>query len=298
MQQKIWKSVTLITILVIVISSVVPVIRKNEQAVSLTETHPLEPATAEHILQTSIQITMFEYEYQKNESNEETVTTGKKESWQKSIKHTSGMGTLVSHLGETLLISHDHWSLFTSGKAPDKVEFHNTEGSLLHEMAGADLLPLILFHDSGTFILKAPETLAARAIATANMGLFETLNPGDIVHVVHHDNEQNDEISLLAAEIVSNEVYNGVPMLSLRSLNGQSIEPGDSGGGIWIDGHLAGNLWMTVVEVRQDWWRLNQPIRNETAFSLAAGLRVELIDLVETVLQVESPPSLETNGLS
>jgi hypothetical protein len=53
-------------------------------------------------------------------------------------------------------------------------------------MNGVDLLPLILFHDSGTFILKAHKQLAAKALATANRGDFEILNPGDIVHVVHH----------------------------------------------------------------------------------------------------------------
>ena len=44
--------------------------------------------------------------------------------------------------------------------------------------------------------------------------------------------------------------------------------------------------------------RVGRSPRNETAFSLAAGLRVELINLVETLLHVESPPSVEAVGLS
>jgi len=68
--------------------------------------------------------------------------------------------------------------------------------------------------------------------------------------------------------------------------------------GIWVSGRLAGNMWMTVREVRQYWWQLEPPDHNETAFSLAAGLPIELIDLVETLLNVKSSPSLETDGLS
>jgi hypothetical protein len=165
-------------------------------------------------------------------------------------------------------------------------------------MSGADLLTLILYHDSGTFILKAPNELTTNIMATADMELFETPKPGDIVHVVHHPDGQVNQISILAAEIVDQELFNGVAMLSLRSLNGHAIEPGDSGGGIWINGRLAGNMWMTVREVRQYWWQLESPDHNETAFSLAAGLPDNLIDLVETLLQVQSPPSLESDGLS
>ncbi len=36
--------------------------------------------------------------------------------------------------------------------------------------------------------------------------------------------------------------------IEMRSLDGSSIEPGDSGGGIWIEGRLVGNLWSTVRE--------------------------------------------------
>ena len=165
-------------------------------------------------------------------------------------------------------------------------------------MSGAELLPLILYHDSGTFILKAPKELATSALVTADLELFETLKPGDIVHVVHHPDGRENQITILTAEIVGQELFNGVKMLSLRSLNGQSIEPGDSGGGIWVNGHLAGNMWMTVREVRQYWWQSQPPDDNKTDLSLAAALPHNLIDLVETLLDVGTPPSLESDGLS
>jgi len=266
------------------------------QMVEQAQGKPLNPEIAEYILQTSIQITMVEQVMEKSE-NQEGVSDHE-EIWQIVEQSAKGLGTLVSYQGEVLLISHDHWSLFTSSTAPDKVIFRDAMGSLLLEMSGAELLPLILYHDSGTFILKAPKELAVYAMVTADLKFFETLNPGDIVHVVHHPAGQDDQISILAAEIVDEELFNGIPMLTLRSQNGQSIEPGDSGGGIWVDGHFAGNMWMTVREVRQYWWQSETSDANKTDLSLAAGLPHNLINLVETLLNVETPPNLEINGLS
>lgn len=276
----------------IVISST----KSEAQTVQQIDAKPLNPETREQILQTSVQISMVEFVLEKvdDQAGEENHD----EVWTKVEKSTSGLGTLVNFQGEIMLISHDHWSLFTSNTAPDLVTFRDANGSLLLEMSGADLLPLIYFHDSGTFILKAPEELADRVSVNAKIGYFETLNPRDIVHVVHRSSDQENHLSILAAEIIGQEIINGVSMLSLRSLNGESIEPGDSGGGIWINGQLAGNLWMTVRESQQYWWQVAPSDSNETAFSLAAGLRVELIDLIEILLQVESPPTLGTDGLS
>ena len=65
-----------------------------------------------------------------------------------------------------------------------------------------------------------------------------------------------------------------------------------------MDGHFAGNMWMTVREVRQYWWQSETSDDNKTDLSLAAGLPYNLINLVETLLNVETPPNLEINGLS
>jgi cell wall-associated NlpC family hydrolase len=35
-----------------------------------------------------------------------------------------------------------------------------------------------------------------------------------------------------------------MPVYKLRSLDGQAIQPGDSGGGVWHEGVLVGNNWM------------------------------------------------------
>jgi hypothetical protein len=296
MQQKIWKWASLIVIIITIIKVILPTTRNDSLIENQSESLPLDPQIAEHIIQTSIQITMVEQVFEKVDT--QTRGSEQNEIWGKVDKWTTGLGTLVSHQGDILLISHDHWSLFTSSTAPDKVIFRDAQGSTLLEMDGANLLPLILFHDSGTFILRVPEELVAKTSVRADMGSFESTSPGDIVHVVHRMSGQENQLAIAAAEIVGEEMFNGVPMLSLRCLNGCSIEPGDSGGGIWVNGRLAGNMWMTVRETRQYWWQLNPSDDNQTAFSLAAGLTIELIDLVGTLLQVESPPNLETGSRS
>jgi hypothetical protein len=57
-------------------------------------------------------------------------------------------------------------------------------------------------------------------------------------------------------------------------------------------------MWMTVREVRQYWWQSQPPDDNKTDLRLAAALPHNLIDLVETLLDVGTPPSLESDGLS
>jgi hypothetical protein len=43
-------------------------------------------------------------------------------------------------------------------------------------------------------------------------------------------------------------LYQGLPVYKLRSLNGQYIQPGDSGGGVWQDGVLVGNNWAVLMK--------------------------------------------------
>jgi hypothetical protein len=70
----------------------------------------------------------------------------------------------------------------------------------------------------------------------------------------------------------------------LQSADGQAIEPGDSGGGIWADGTLVGNMWMTV----QEQWHFDdspEPAATvATPRSRAAGLTGDLLSLLRQSL--------------
>lgn len=102
----------------------------------------------------------------------------------------------------------------------------------------------------------------------------------------------------MAAEVLAIESHNNIPLLSLRSLHGQTIEPGDSGGGVWLDGRFVGNLWMTVIEVNRDWWRFYQPVETTNARSYAAGITEDLLELVLVVLEPQELPELRDDGPS
>ena len=85
---------------------------------------------------------------------------------------------------------------------------------------------LLLFHDGGTLIMRAPPALVTHMHVAADMGHIEMLQPGDVVHVIHRQPNQRNKLSLLAAEVEAIQLREGIPMLTLRSLTGQSIEQG------------------------------------------------------------------------
>jgi hypothetical protein len=68
-------------------------------------------------------------------------------------------------------------------------------------------------------------------------------------------------------------------------LNGQAIEPGDSGGGVWLDGRFVGNLWTTVIKVHQEWWQVLGPVETTTVRSQAAGVTEDLLELISVLLR-------------
>lgn len=55
------------------------------------------------------------------------------------------------------------------------------------------------------------------------------------------------EVTLMLAEVESSTVIRGLPVYQIRSLEGRAVHRGDSGGGIWHDGKLVGNLWYTTM---------------------------------------------------
>ena len=66
--------------------------------------------------------------------------------------------------------------------------------------------------------------------------------------VVYRENPAREMATILQAVIEEIITYKGLPAYRLRSLDGQPIQPGDSGGGIWFNGVLVGNNWVTLME--------------------------------------------------
>ena len=171
------------------------------------------------------------------------------------VKETSmtghGLGSLIRKDGRVFIVTHNHWGEPLQNES--LVEFRDAKQNLLLTLSGAQFKDLIHYKDAGTLILNAPEELFAsrerqRALAPAQLAFEKkndafTIKPGDVVQVAYRPADNFQQVELLEAKIESISKFKGVPTLNLRSLNGQAVAPGDSGGGIWFQGRLVANLW-------------------------------------------------------
>jgi hypothetical protein len=159
-----------------------------------------------------------------------------------------GLGTLAINPGGALLITHDHWGELLD-TAP-MVQVRDTGDALLLQLSGLEFRNAILYRDGGTMVLRAPasllpsDQLTARA---ASLGDGKEVQPGDTVHLVHQLAGREHQIGVMDAVIDSVSGKDQRPVYTLRSLDGTPIVPGDSGGGIWVEGELLGNMWTTIM---------------------------------------------------
>jgi len=80
-----------------------------------------------------------------------------------------------------------------------------------------------------------------------SFGDVSVLSAGAQVLIPHQSQENPNRISVTAAVVESVTTVEGLPALKLRSLDGELIIKGDSGGGIWLEGQLVGNMWKSEV---------------------------------------------------
>jgi hypothetical protein len=158
---------------------------------------------------------------------------------------TQGLGTLVSHNGQQLIVTHDHWHLL-DGEI-ELVQFRNAQEELVAQVRGEAFHNLIQYRDGGTMILSKPAEMAD-AIDAVNWNDAQSLETGSLVQVIYRNRDGQGGIASVEATVETVLLESGVPALSLRSTNGHVIVPGDSGGGIWLNGQLIGNLWMTITK--------------------------------------------------
>ena len=111
----------------------------------------------------------------------------------------------------------------------------------------------IRYRDEGTTIFKVPAVVQPHALVYP-ITRSDTAMPGvgDIVLITHREIAEDDsskhaKVTFHQARVQAVEAINGVPVYRLQSLDGHSVAPGDSGGGVWFDGHLVANLWMTFM---------------------------------------------------
>ena len=207
-------------------------------------------AVKEQILASTIQIRIYD------QSRIETGVT--------KVHVTEGLGTLVNYGDERFIMTHNHWPLL----APDveRVELRNASGGLLVLLSRYNFHTLVRYRDAGTLMLKAPPQLSG--ITAAELGDSSTLSAGDRLWLATHDAQQGHAVDIIRTDIgqAGNSESDMPGQLWLRCSE-TAVAPGDSGGGVWHDGRLVGNMW-AVVESLQ-----NTPWSRQGWFSSPAALR-------------------------
>ncbi len=188
-----------------------------------------------------------------------------------------GMGSLIRLNGENLLVTHNHWGDLLLDLTI--VEFRNADNQMIKPIYGYEFKEWIVFQDTGTLVLKLPEELFGLS-DLIHMDAIPQIAPGETVDVVYRENPAREKATILQAVVEEIITYKGLPAYRLRSLDGQPIIPGDSGGGIWYNGALVGNNWVTVMEANGSAAEVSgnseEENLNYTDLSYAAMLSVDI----------------------
>lgn len=191
-----------------------------------------DASTAHAILHSTVQIALYE------SAGDAGVEAGGR-----------GLGTLVRRNGQTLIITHDHWTHITANLSA--AEFRDADGALLLSLSAEAFQSLIRHRDGGTLVLAAPAELTVLPAAMLDAPV-ESADESDVVWVVRRARSNGGgTLEVVAASVQGVEVANGVQRLRLRGADGAVVLPGDSGGGVWLGGRFVGNVWSGGLEVRR-----------------------------------------------
>jgi hypothetical protein len=212
-----------------------------------------------------------------------------------------GLGSLVRDGEETLLVTHNHWGDVFKEEAT--VVFYDTEGRLIKAISGSEFKSLALCQDAGTLILRSPIDGKGLLLATPK-GDPHQVQVGDVVLVALRQGSERKIVSLVEAQIESIRFYEGLPVFRLKG-TWQPVQGGDSGGGVWYEGSLIGNLYATIM-VEPGFFNLlfggpeeaNLANTNESyAATYPAELTKAFQESLERIGTEEAPAEPESNSL-
>jgi hypothetical protein len=187
-----------------------------------------------------------------------------------------GMGSLIRIQDEILLVTHNHWGELLQDVT--LIEFRDADNQLIIATLGYELKEWIVSQDAGSLVLRLPKEFidSIDPSAPIRMDSIPKAEAGERVEVVYRENPAREKATILEAVVEEVITYKGLPAYRLRSLDGQPIKPGDSGGGIWYKGRLVGNNWVTVMEksgsVAETSGSLKDEDHSYTGISIAATL--------------------------
>lgn len=97
-------------------------------------------------------------------------------------------------------------------------------------------------------------------------------------------------VEVVAATVTAVTEREGVPACLVQTADGTPVVPGDSGGGVWFEGQLAGNLWRnqaaeTVIVSGNSETIVSQTVTDQSVAATFAGVLEKIMpaDLVVNV---------------
>ena len=232
-----------ISLVVIVVLSITIVLSEQAAGIALANEAEIDQAISRQILEATIKIRMIS----PAESGNSQFAGDTADSSQDGNLFGSSLGTLAKIGGETVIVTHDHWSLLSD---PQTVILISRAADGMNLVIGRnEFMDLIRYRDGGTMIVDAPahlisgSTLAPELTAESEPGA----RPGDIMYVVRRQLELNDALTVEPMVLKSIDKSEVPSSITLQSINGIVVGPGNSGGGVWHDGQLIANIWSAVL---------------------------------------------------
>jgi hypothetical protein len=202
----------------------------------------IDEDTKQYILDATVRITIFAPVLDARGNPKISEVNG---TMQMQTTIGEGLGTLVRTGEETLIITHDHWSMLTVKLY--KVQFHSVNNELLLELDRSRLFSLYRYRDGGTLIFEAPDQLSAQMSAVELAGEDIVLRNDDTLLVAYWKLDSSEPVSVEPVVVESTEPYKELASIKMRTINGNVVAHGNSGGGVFLNGRLVGNMWETIV---------------------------------------------------
>jgi hypothetical protein len=157
---------------------------------------------------------------------------------------SNGVGSLIEYQGEILLVTHNHWSILQNATI---VKFFDADNNLIKVITKDRFVKSIVYSDAGTLVLRPPQELIDQ-LAPVQIEAVPQVSAGEVVEVVYRQDPARETAAVLEATVEEVTVYEGQPVYKLHCPEGHTIQPGDSGGGIWHEGVLVGNNWTVTAK--------------------------------------------------
>jgi len=219
--------------MVLVVGNVVPCQAFNPAAIQVS------PQAQAKVLSSTLQITIYSLVQPENAPHGLQPGAQVKERIVQGQGYTigRGLGTVIEASGERLILTHDHWKQLIS--SADLVEFSDAAGMLLAAISGSQFRRLLRYQDPGTAILTAP---AGVNLPPAMLEDCAQVTSGDQVLLARRNPERIEQVQVIAARLSGTRELQGENAWTLETIDG-TLSPGDSGGGVWLNGKVIGNNW-------------------------------------------------------